>query len=49
MKMSLLQLVVALVGLVTLATASDVVVGTEKNFDALINTNTHVLAEFYAP
>merc|ERR1711959_254624 len=49
MKMSLLQLVVALVGLVTLDTASDVVVGTEKNFDALINTNTHVLAEFYAP
>lgn len=32
-----------------LTNASDVVVGTEKNFDSLINMNTHVLAEFYAP
>jgi len=44
-----LKLAVVFAVALQLASASDVVVGTEKNFDSLINMNTHVLAEFYAP
>jgi len=41
--------VALLAALAVSATASDVVVGNEKNFDGLVSGSKFVLAEFYAP